>query len=146
VSQLDMRGALIMLYDGVCGLCNRTVQFTLKRDRACRIRFAPLQSAFARAALARYGKDPGDLDTVYLIVDYQQASERILSKAPAILHVLSVIGGVWKIAATLRVLPVPLLNWGYDLVAKHRYRWFGQYGQCPVPTPDQRSRFIDIDA
>ena len=83
----------IVLYDGVCGLCNRLVQFLIKRDRHDRLRFASLQSDFAAAILKRHGADPHDLDTVYVVKDYEQPNEELLARSNAILYVLPELGG-----------------------------------------------------
>jgi len=87
----------ILLYDGVCGLCNRFVQFILRHDRRDQFRFAALQSNFARAILHRHGLSPDALDTVYLVFDYGQASERLLSRNDAATAVLKALGGVWRL-------------------------------------------------
>lgn len=82
----------ILLYDGVCGLCNRLVQFVLRRDRAGWFRFASLQSALAGRILARHGADARDLDTVYVVVDYEQADERVLNRSDAVVFILRQLG------------------------------------------------------
>ena len=134
----------ILLYDGVCGLCNRSVQFILRRDRKAIFRFASLQNPFAQTILARHGADPADLDTVYLVVNYNQPDEALLARSDAVADVLRRLGGVWSVfAAALRLVPRPLRHWGYSLVARNRYRIFGHYDTCPLPTPETRSRFLD---
>jgi predicted DCC family thiol-disulfide oxidoreductase YuxK len=92
----------IILYDGVCGLCNRFNQFVLKRDRKDLFRFAPLQSSFASGVLMRHGAEPRKLDTVYVVVDYDQPTERLLSKSHAILFALQQIGGTWRMVSAFR--------------------------------------------
>ncbi len=129
----------ILFYDGVCGLCDRLVQFMLRHDRRGRFRFAALQSDVAAQTLARFGKDPRDLDTVYLLT----VDGRLLRKARAILHALVVLGLPWSLGAVFAVLPTVVLDWLYDRVAKNRYRWFGRYEQCRLPSPDERERFLD---
>lgn len=136
------RGHPVLLYDGVCGLCNRLNWFVLRRDSDNRFRFAPLQSSFAREILRRYEKDSRDLDTVYLIVDYGEPGEHLLSEADAILEIFRALGGVWKLVAALRVLPQSVLNLGYHLVARNRYRLFGRFDSCPLPSPEQRAKFF----
>jgi len=138
-------GTVIVLYDGVCGLCDRTVRFLLKRDRDDRLRFASLQSDFARDVLARHHRDPRDLDTVYLVIDHGEASERLLARADAILHALKLVGGVWRLSALARLLPRSLRNRAYDVVAGNRYRWFGRCDVCPVPAPEHRKKFLAIE-
>lgn len=137
-------GADIILYDGVCAVCNRFNQLVLRRDHARVFRFASLQSGFARDVLTRYGKDPGDLDTVYVLADYQRSAERLLAKSDAALYVLGRLGGGWRAAALLRVLPRWLRERGYDLFARNRYRLFGRYDTCMLPRPEYTQRFIEV--
>jgi predicted DCC family thiol-disulfide oxidoreductase YuxK len=133
----------IVLYDGVCGLCNRLVQFLLKRDHHDRLRFASLQSEFAATLLKRLGADPHDLDTVYVVIDYGQPGERILARSDAILFLLSQLGGIWKLAGMGRVLPRVLRDAVYKVVAGNRYRIFGKYESCMLPEPQHRAKFLD---
>ncbi len=134
----------ILLYDGVCGLCNRFVQFVLKRDRNDRFRFAALQSDFAGAILARHGVSAADLDTVYLVRDFQQAGESVANRSDAAVAVLSALGGFWSfVSRLLGILPRPLRDWGYNIVAGNRYRIFGKYDICPLPDPRERHKFLD---
>ena len=137
-------GNPILLYDGVCGLCNRSVQFILRRDLRAIFRFAALQSPFAQTILARHGANPADLDTVYLVVNYSQPDEALLARSDAVADVLRRLGGVWRFfGAGFRLVPRPLRDWGYNLVARNRYRIFGHDDTCPLPTPETRSRFLD---
>jgi predicted DCC family thiol-disulfide oxidoreductase YuxK len=137
------RGRVIVLYDGVCALCNGSVRFLLPRDRQDRFRFAPLQGTFARRALARHGKDARDLNTLGVIADYQEPTEHLLTRAAAVLYLLSVVGGVWRLSAVARILPMAVLDRVYDFIVAHRYRWFGRYNACPLPPPEQRRKFVD---
>lgn len=132
----------LVLYDGVCGLCNGLVGFLIPRDKRDRFRFAPIQASMAREILEGYGKDPTDLDTFYLVVDYDTHQRRLLQKARAALFVLKELGGLWRGTALLRVLPARLLDSGYDFIARNRYRWFGRYETCLAPTPEIRSKFL----
>jgi len=136
-------GAPIILYDGVCGLCNRLNGFVLARDPAGRFRFAALQSALAAEILARHGRDPRDLDTLYLLLDAGGLGERLLQKSDAVLWILRELGGPWRITGALRVVPRWLRDLGYDLVARTRYPLFGRYDTCPLPDPRHRARFLD---
>lgn len=134
----------IILYDGVCGLCNRFVAFVWPRDTRRRFRFAPLQGATARAILARHGRDATDLDTVFVVVDPGTPSERLLARSAAGLYVLAGLGGGWRLlAAVLRMLPRALLDPAYRLVARNRYRLFGRLDTCAVPGPEHRERFLE---
>jgi len=137
-------GTAVILYDGVCGLCNGGVRLVLKRDRKGAFRFASLQSSAGREILARHGIAPDALDTFYVVRDFGLAGERVLSKSSAALHVAARLGGVWKCAAMLRVLPPRVRDWVYDTIARHRYRMFGRYDTCPLPEARYRDRFLDV--
>jgi predicted DCC family thiol-disulfide oxidoreductase YuxK len=134
----------VVLYDGVCGLCNRLVQFLLKRDQRDVFRFAPLQSRFAKRVLARHGVHTTDLDTLYVIADCGLPSERLLSRSAATLYAAQKTGGMWKMAVLGRVLPGFLRDAAYDLVARYRYRIFGKYETCLVPEERYRGKFLDV--
>jgi predicted DCC family thiol-disulfide oxidoreductase YuxK len=135
-------GTPIILYDGVCGLCHRLTHFVLARDPAGRFRFAALQGALAREILARHGRDPRDLDTLYLVLGPGRPDERLLRKSDAALRILGELGSPWWAASALRVVPRRLRDFGYDLVARTRYRLFGRYDTCPLPDPRHRARFL----
>jgi len=135
----------IILYDGVCGLCNRLVQFLLKHDKAGRLRFAALQSDFAEKVLGRHGIDAKDLDTVQVIENYDQPGERVLQRSDAILCAGRELGGFWAASSSVaRVVPRGLRDLVYRFVATNRYRVFGKYDSCMLPDANQRSRFIDV--
>lgn len=145
----------ILLYDGVCGLCNRMVQFILRRDRDGIFRFASLQRALASRVLTRHGASAADLDTVYVVVpvDPTKASlsgegrqaEVLLARSDAVLFVLRRLGGVWRFGALLlQLLPRALRDSGYRLIATNRYRIFGRYDTCLMPTEASRARFLDV--
>ncbi len=133
----------IVLYDGVCGLCNRAVQFLLKRDRHDRLRFASLQSDFAATLLKRHGVDHQDLDTVYVVLNSGEANETLLAKSDAFLLFTKEIGGVWSLARFGKIIPRPIRNWLYDFVARHRYQVFGKYEACMLPDPRHKHKFIE---
>ena len=111
----------IVLYDGVCGLCNRLVQFVLKNDRNDVFRFASLQSKLAEQILVRHRLRSESLETVYVVLDYGLAEERLLSRLRAVVYVLQQLGGpLTYVSAILRVLPAPVQNFLYGLVARTR--------------------------
>ncbi len=140
----DDRRDFIILYDGVCGLCNRLNRFVLNRDAEGLFRFASLQSRFAKEILSKHRKTSLDLNTLYLVIAPATEQERILSRARAVLHILKQIGGIWSFAAVAGALPTFLLDLGYDLIAKNRYRIFGKLETCPLPEPKYRDRFITV--
>ena len=127
----------ILLFDGVCNLCNGFVQFIIRRDPEGMFRFASLQSELAQELLKERGLDPAALDTVVLI-----DGERAFTRSDAALQVAGRMGGAWPLLKVFRVLPRAWRNAVYDWVARHRYRWFGKKDQCMVPTPELRSRFL----
>lgn len=133
----------VILYDGVCGLCNRLVQFVLKRDKRDYFRFASLQSEWSNTLLRRHRLDPRDLDTVYVVVDYGQPAERLLARSDAILFLLKQLGGVWTLARMGKILPRTLRDAIYELVARNRYRVFGKYESCMLSSPQHSAKFLD---
>ena len=133
----------IVLYDGVCGLCNGLVQFLLKRDHHNRLQYASLQSDAAAQLLRRHGTDAVDLDTVYVVVDYGERSERLLSRSDAIIHVLQRLGGIWSLIAAGKILPKPVRDSFYKFVATNRYRVFGKYDVCLMPEERFKNKFLD---
>lgn len=149
----------ILLYDGVCGLCNRLVQFILRRDATGIFRFASLQSVLAGRVLARHRRDAHDLDTVYVVVDYEQPDESLLTRSDAIIFILRSLGrgeslpapsaatgsALWRtVAWLLQLVPALLRDWGYGVVARNRYRVFGRSESCILPAPANRDRFLDL--
>ena len=137
------KGASVILYDGVCGLCNRFVRFVLRHDRAAEFFFAPLASQYAAEILSRHGLGDGPLDTVVLATAAGTAQETLLFRSDAATEVLLRLGGVWAIwARLLRWLPRSFRDARYRMVARYRYRVFGRYDTCPVPDARVRSRFL----
>lgn len=133
----------LVLYDGVCGLCNATVDFLIRHDRRDRLRFASLQSQAGQAIVKRHGGDPDILSTLYLVAKYGEEDESVRVRAKAVFYALHAIGGIWSIPALFRFVPGFLLNIVYRLVARFRYRIWGKLEQCRMPTPETRAKFID---
>ena len=142
----------ILLYDGVCGFCNRTVRYILKRDRQKVFRFASLQSELARGILTKHGASPSDLDTFYVVLDFNVGlqdnippNEKLLARSDAVIFVLREIGGVSRWAGNaFRLVNRGLRDWIYNVIARRRYRFFGRYETCPLPDPETRDRFLDV--
>lgn len=127
----------ILFFDGVCGLCNRFVDFSLKHDTHGRVLFAPLQGKTAEELLSKI--DLENLDTVVFFVNGNPSY-----RSTAIVKLLSRVGGFWTVLAWLLwLIPRPLRNFGYRVMAKNRYRFFGQKESCRLPTPEERIRFLD---
>ncbi len=133
----------VLFFDGVCGFCDCLVRFLLDHDRERRFRFAPLQEETARRELARFCRDAGDLDTVYVLADAHRAGELLFWRSRAILFVLGELGWPWSAARVLGCLPTALLDAAYDAFARVRYRVFGRMDRCRVPTAAERGRFIE---
>jgi predicted DCC family thiol-disulfide oxidoreductase YuxK len=140
----DTNSNTLVLYDGVCGLCNGLNQFLLKRDPNDHFRFASLQSEFAASLLKRFDIKAVDLDTVYVVADYAQPGERLLARSDAILHILGRLGGVWGLLRVGRALPKSLRDALYNVVARNRYRVFGKYDVCLMPEERHRKKFVDL--
>jgi predicted DCC family thiol-disulfide oxidoreductase YuxK len=135
----------IVLYDGVCGLCNGFVQFLLKRDKNHRLKFASLQSSFAQQVLTRHSVNPDRLDTVYVVLDHDNPQERLLSRSDAVLYLASELQGFWRVFLAGRVVPRFLRDFFYEVVARNRYRVFGKYDSCMMPEPGYRDKFVDLN-
>jgi len=139
-----MTGSHLILYDGVCGLCNRLNRFVLKRDPAAVFQFASLQSRLGQSLLKADGLDADNLETLYVVANYGSESPVLLSKSQAAFFILKTLGGPWRVVTILGILPWRLLDWVYDLIARNRYTVFGRYQTCPIPSPEYKSRFVDI--
>jgi predicted DCC family thiol-disulfide oxidoreductase YuxK len=137
-------GQHVILYDGICGLCNRVNQFVISRDSRSVFDFASLQSETGRSLVKRFGREPDDLDTFYVVTNYRAGSSALLSKAEAALFIVKTLGAPWSWLGVFGILPKVLLNWSYDTIARNRYRLFGRFDTCPIPRPAERRRFIDI--
>ena len=127
----------VILFDGVCNLCNGFVQFVIARDPRARFSFASLQSEAAARLAARTGSADGR-DSIVLLED-----GRAFTQSTAALRIIAALGFPWMLAAALLVVPRPLRDWAYSIVARNRYRWFGKRQVCMVPTPDLKRRFLE---
>jgi len=135
-------GKHLILYDGVCALCNGLVKFVLPRDRKDRFRFAALQGDVARAALRPHGESPDDLDTFFLIADFEGENPRLLDRDRAAIFVLVRLGFPWWLAGVFRLVPRFLRRPVYNFIARRRYRWFGKFETCPLPPVEVRHKFL----
>jgi predicted DCC family thiol-disulfide oxidoreductase YuxK len=140
---LLLEGHHLVLYDGVCALCDRLLHFLIERDRRGVFSFASLQSATGAGMVERFGGNPSALTSFCVVVDYRTNHARMLIKSRAALFVASELGWPWKGAIMFRGLPTAILDSAYDVVARHRYRVFGRFEVCQIPRPEIRQRFID---
>ena len=136
-------GVHLVLYDGVCGLCNRLLQFLLRHDRRRVFSFAPLQSAVGRSIVEENGGNPAELTSFYVVADYQTAASRVFARSDAALFVAGALSWPWKAARWLRFVPQAARDRAYDVVARNRYRLFGRFDRCLIPSREFRNRFID---
>ena len=127
-----IQGRALLLYDGVCALCNGVVRLLLRHDRADRLRYAALQSDVGQETLARLG-DASFPDGVVLLTDALTAEERVYRRSDAVAQALQLLGGGWRVR-----------EFAYGLVARVRYRLFGRYPSCPLPPPEQRGRLLGV--
>lgn len=141
---MELNGKTIVLYDGVCGLCNRLVRFLLRFDRHDRFRFAALQSEFAGSLLRKHGISSADLNSVSIVTDYGLPAERAFTKSDAVLRAAWDLGGIWRIGEIGRIVPRVMRDWFYDRVAQNRYRMFGKYETCPMPRAEDREKFLEM--
>ncbi|MHC5023232.1 MAG: thiol-disulfide oxidoreductase DCC family protein [Planctomycetota bacterium] len=128
----------IILFDGVCNLCNRSVQFVIRRDHGPAFRFATLQSERGRGLMTARGLDPDSLESMVLIED-----DRAFTRSDAALRIARRLARPWRWLWAFRVVPRGARDFIYGLVARHRYRWFGRRDACMVPSDDLRDRFLD---
>ncbi len=155
------RGSGLVLYDGYCVLCNGSIRWLLRRDRKGVFYFAPQASAMAQEVMARHGvamgsasgnqsgdasggDASGGANTVFLVLGLGTPQERFLARSAAALACLRMLGGGWAVvAALLAMVPRPIRDGLYRLVARSRYRVFGRLTACPLPPVEARSRFLN---
>ena len=128
----------IILFDGVCNLCNTAVQTIIKQDKKDVFRFVALQSELGMAIQKHIGIDTRKIDSLVFYapgVSYSYKSEAVLAIAKE-------LGGIFSFAIVFKILPTPLLNSFYDYVAKNRYKWYGKKESCWMPTPELKAKFL----
>lgn len=133
------RPASILFFDGVCGLCNASVDFVLRHDRHRQILFCPLQSPRASELLAPHGISI-DLENLSTFVFLEEG--HVYMKSDAALRVAARLGRPWALTGVFRLVPRGLRDAVYSMVATNRYRWFGRRDTCRIPTPEERERFL----
>ena len=140
----EIEGRALLLYDGVCALCNGVVQFLLKHDRQEKLRYAPLQSTIGREVLDRFGIRAFP-DGVMLLTDALKPPERLYKRSDTVAAALKLLPAPWRLLGRLVTLvPRSLREFGYGIVARLRYRIFGRYDTCPLPPLDQRRKLLGV--
>ncbi|MBA2459308.1 MAG: thiol-disulfide oxidoreductase DCC family protein [Gemmatimonadales bacterium] len=130
-------GRAVVLFDGVCNLCNAWVRFVIDRDPRGRFVFAPLQGERAAALLREQGYRGAPLASIVLV-----ENGRVYDRSTAVLRIARRLRGLWPVLGLLLAIPRPVRDVMYDWIGRRRYRWFGRQDQCAVPTPELRSRFL----
>lgn len=128
----------IILFDGVCNLCNSSVQFVIERDSDNVYKFAALQSEIGQQLAKERGIDTSVVDSIILI----EPGVAYYTKSTAALKIAQTFGGAWQLTKVLEWIPENIRNKVYDYIAKNRYKWYGQKDACMIPTPDLKSKFL----
>jgi len=138
----SIAGRPVLLYDGVCALCNGVVRFLLKRDKGGVFRFAPLESGVGRELIG----GSATVDGVVLVTDALGPGQRVCRRSDAVAEALQMLGGGWRVMGRgLAVVPRVVREAGYGSVARVRYRVFGRYAVCPMPRAAERERFVGFE-
>ncbi len=139
----DIGGRVLVLFDGHCGLCNGAVRWLLRRDRGDRLRFLALESDKAALVLARHGMGGGSLETMVVVRGVGGTGESVLVRSDAVVALLKELPRPWAwVGTVLGWVPRAVRDFGYGLVARGRYRIWGRLESCPVPTAEERRRFL----
>ncbi|NDI34106.1 thiol-disulfide oxidoreductase DCC family protein [Chengkuizengella sediminis] len=128
----------ILLFDGVCNLCNGVVQFILSRDLKGNIKFASLQSGTGQKFLKQYNLNTKEISTIVLI-----QGDRAYTKSTAALRLCLLLKNLWPVLYAFIIIPKSIRDVVYDWIAKNRYRWFGKSEQCMIPSKEHREKFLD---
>ena len=126
----------IVIFDGVCNLCARSVQFILRHEIEPRFQFSPVQSAVGARMLEAHGLSAAEVDTFVLV-----SEGRVYTRSTAALRIARHFKGAWQLLRLVWVVPKPLRDLIYNLIARNRYSWFGKADSCMVPTPELKARF-----
>ena len=128
----------IILFDGVCNLCNTSVNFVIRKDKKDCFRFAALQSDIGKEYTTKYNINSTETDSI-LLVD----KDKVYLKSTAALHIVKSLSGGYPLFYGFIIIPVFIRNWVYDYVATNRYKWFGKKESCMIPTPELKAKFMD---
>lgn len=127
----------IILFDGVCNLCNKSVQFVIKRDKQAKFKFAALQSEAGQNLLKNHQLSQQNFDSVVYL-----HNNKVYERSTAALHILKELGGAWKLLYGFIIIPAFIRNKVYDAIAQNRYKIWGKQDSCIIPTPDLQKRFL----
>ena len=135
---IETSGKILVLFDGVCNLCNGSVQFIIRRDPESKFLFASLQSDFGKSQLLKFGLNPDFLHSILVI-----ENNTLYQKSDAALKIASRLKGPWHLLTVFKLFPRFIRNGIYDLISSRRYKLFGKKDQCMIPSPDLKARFIE---
>lgn len=127
----------VVLFDGVCNLCNASVQFLIRQDKHERLRFASLQSEFGQETLKKFHLPEKDFNSFIFL-----ENEKIYLRSAAALRIAAYLGGFWRVFQLFWLVPPFIRNAMYDLIAKNRYKWFSKKTECMLPSPELKRRFL----
>jgi predicted DCC family thiol-disulfide oxidoreductase YuxK len=130
----------LILFDGVCNLCNSSVLYVIKRDTNNVFLFAPLQSSVGKLITKKYNIDTNKIDSILL---YKPSQDKIYQKSSAALHVAKKLTFPTRLMVLFFIVPTFFRNWVYDYVAKNRYKWYGKKDACMIPTPKLKAKFLE---
>lgn len=128
----------IILFDGVCNLCDNTVQFIIKHDKKDIFRFVALQSELGHEIIKHIGIDTSKTDSIILY----EPGHAYYYKAQAALNIAKELGGIYSLLTIFSILPNVITNKIYDFIARNRYKWFGKKDECMIPTPEMKAKFL----
>jgi len=127
----------VIFFDGVCNLCNSSVQFVIAHDKKDQFRFTPLQGDYAKEMLPEFNTDQQKLNTILLLVN-----GKLYTKSSAALRIARKLNGLIPLLYVFLIVPKFIRDWFYDMIAKNRYKWWGKQESCWLPTPELKSKFI----
>jgi predicted DCC family thiol-disulfide oxidoreductase YuxK len=127
----------LIIFDGVCNLCNASVDFIVRHDQAARFRFTPNQGSTAQEVLPLHGKPSEEVGTLYLLED-----GRLYDRSDAVLRIAKHLGFPWSLSVVFLIVPRFIRDGVYQWIARNRYRWFGKKETCRLPSPEERARFV----
>jgi len=135
MNELNSKG--VVLFDGVCNFCNSSVNFIIRHDKKDYFRFTPLQSEIGMKISEKYNLDSGNLKSVILV-----DKGKIYTKTTAALRIAKQLSGAWPVLYVFIIVPPPIRDVVYNIIAKYRYKWWGERDACMIPTPEIRKKFL----
>lgn len=128
----------VIFFDGVCNLCNASVQFAIEHDKQDVFKFTALQGNYAKAILPKFNIDLERINSIILV-----ENDRLYTKSSAALRIAKKLNGFWPMLYAFMIIPKFIRDWFYDIIAKNRYKWWGKQESCWVPTPELKEKFYD---